>query len=141
MLTIADINKENSEILYWLEESTPCKISINGKVIFEGLIDNYTEPDNIDNTITVCEFETEDKHLLTLIESNVFIKELKELFENKEFETIYSDSKLFNKAMLMANHLPLYNITNESNTSPENLKAIKKYGTNFQKIYENYYIS
>ena len=68
------------------------------------------------------------------------IDKFKKLFENKDFNNIYDDAKLFNKAMNLANKLPLYNIDNSLYEDNIN-KSIKKYGLNFQKIYENYIIN
>ena len=75
-------------------------------------------------------------NILMLAEANDNIDKLKKLFEGKEFEVIYEDAKLFNKSMNLANKLPLYNFDKglfESNIQ----KSIRRYGVNFQKIYEN----
>lgn len=141
MKALTDILIKNPELYEQLISSISCKVTNNGITVYEGILENFELPEEteIDNTI-VCEFDVNDKHAMFLLTENKNIAKVKELFEGRSFEKIYNDAQLFNKTMTLANSLPLYNITNESNTSEQNLEGIRKFGTNFQKIYENYYV-
>lgn len=141
MQTLTDILIQNPELYEQLISSTSCKLINNGATIYEGILENFELPEDIEleNTI-VCKFNIDNLPAMFLLTENKNISKLKNLFEGRSFERIYNDAKLFNKAMTLANSLPLYNITNESNTSEQNIRGIRKFGTNFQKIYENYYV-
>lgn len=141
MQTLTDILIQNPELYEHLISSTSCKLTNNGATIYEGILENFELPEDVEleNTI-VCEFDIDNLPAMFLLTENKNISKLKDLFEGRSFERIYNDAKLFNKTMTLANSLPLYNITNESNTSEQNIRGIRKFGTNFQKIYENYYV-
>jgi len=130
--------KTNYHELYENLQKYNCKITYNGKIVYEGIFKDNIDFGKYNQSNLVCEFNINDKKILFLIKENKNIEKLNKLFENKSFDDIYSDAKLFNKAMNLANNLPLYNLDNILFEESIN-KSIKKYGTNFQKIYENLY--
>ena len=129
---------KNNKELFEKFSNMNCKVTYNNKLLYEGIFnENNIDLSKYNNSQIVYDFLFEnDKHALFLGEENESIKKLNELFENREFDDIYNDAKLFNKAMNLANKLPLYNFDKELFENNLN-KSIKKYGMNFQKIYEN----
>lgn len=129
---------KNNPELFEKFSNINCKVTYNNKLLYEGIFkENNIDLSKYNNSLIVYDFLFEnDKHALFLGEENNNIQKLNELFENKEFDDIYNDAKLFNKAMNLANKLPLYNFDKELFENNLN-KSIKKYGINFQKIYEN----
>lgn len=126
----------NNQDLYKKFSNLNCKVTYNNKVIYEGIFNKDIDLSKYKKSQVVYNFNVEDKHFIFLGEDNENINKLSKLFENKEFDDIYKDAKLFNKAMNLANNLPLYNFDKE--LFEDNLnKNIRKFGINFQKIYEN----
>jgi len=126
----------NNQDLYKKFSNLNCKVTYNNKVIYEGIFNKDIDLSKYNKSQIVYNFNVEDKHLIFLGEDNENINKLSQLFDNKEFDDIYNDAKLFNKAMNLANKLPLYNFDKE--LFEDNLnKNIRKFGINFQKIYEN----
>jgi len=132
--------KINNQELYEKLQKYNCKMTYNNKVIYEGIYKEDIDYKKYNQSNIVCEFNINDNKILLLLKNNENIDKLNKLFENKQFDDIYNDAKLFNRAMNLANNLPLYNLDKELFENDIN-KDIKKYGMNFQKIYENLQIS
>lgn len=132
--------KINNQELYEKLQKYNCKMTYNNKVIYEGIYKEDIDYKKYNQSNIVCEFNINDNKVLLLLKNNENIDKLNKLFENKQFNDIYNDAKLFNRAMNLANNLPLYNLDKELFENNIN-KDIKKYGMNFQKIYENLQIS
>lgn len=131
---------KNNQELFEKFSKLNCKVTYNNKLIYEGIYnENNIDINKYNNSQIVYDFPINDQHILFLGENNENIDKLNKLFENREFEDIYNDAKLFNKAMNLANKLPLYNFNKELFEDNIN-KNIKKYGVNFQKIFENFLI-
>lgn len=128
---------KNNQELFEKFSKLNCKVTYNNKLIYEGIYnENNIDINKYNNSQIVYDFPINDQHILFLGENNENIDKLNKLFENREFEDIYNDAKLFNKAMNLANKLPLYNFNKELFEDNIN-KNIRKYGVNFQKIFEN----
>jgi len=135
MENLAYIKENNKELFDKLFEYD-CKVTYNDKVLYEGKFNEDIDLGKHNKSQVLYQFNINNHNILMLSEANDNIDKLKKLFEGKEFEVIYEDAKLFNKSMNLANKLPLYNFDKglfESNIQ----KSIKRYGINFQKIYEN----
>ena len=132
--------KNNNQDLYEKLQKYNCKMTYNNKIVYEGIYKEDIDYGKYNQSNIVCEFNINDNKILLLLKDNENIDKLNKLFENKQFNDIYNDAKLFNKAMNLANNLPLYNFDKELFESNIN-KDIKKYGINFQKVYENLQIS
>ena len=132
--------KNNNQELYKKLQKYNCKITYNNKIVYEGIYKEDIDYGKYNQSNIVCEFNINNNKILLLLKNNENIDKLNKLFENKQFDDIYNDAKLFNKAMNLANSLPLYNLDKELFENNIN-KDIKKYGMNFQKIYENLQIS
>lgn len=128
--------KENNKELYEKLFNYDCKVTYNDKVLYEGKFNEDIDLGKYNKSQIIYNFNIKDKNILILCDYNNNIDKLKKLFENQEFESIYSDAKLFNKTMNLANNLPLLNI-DESLYDTDIKKNIRKYGMNFKKIYEN----
>lgn len=139
MESIENIKNNNKELYEKLQKYN-CKMTYNNKVIYEGIFKEDIDYRKYNQSNIVCEFNINDNKVLLLLKDNENINKLNKLFENKQFDNIYNDAKLFNKAMNLANNLPLYNLDKELFEN-NIIKDIKKYGINFQKIYENLQIS
>lgn len=135
MENIVNIKENNKELYDKLFEYN-CKITYNNKIIYEGLFKEDIDFGKYSPSQIVYEFSINSKHILMLHENNDNIDKLQKMFEDKEFDVIYEDFKLFNKCMNLANKLPLYNLDESLYTKDIKMK-FRKYGTNFQKIYEN----
>lgn len=135
MENLVNLKEKNIDLYNRLFEYN-CKVTYNSKVLYEGLYKEDIDLGKYSPTQVVYEFVINDKHILLLKENNENIDKLHQLFEGKEFDVIYEDFKLFNKCMNLANKLPLYNL-NEELYEKEIKSKFRKYGTNFQKIYEN----
>ena len=128
--------KNNNQELYEKLQKYNCKMTYNNKIVYEGIYKEDIDYGKYNQSNIVCEFNINDNKILLLLKNNENINKLNKLFENKQFNDIYNDAKLFNKAMNLANNLPLYNF--DKTLFEDNInKDIKKYGLNFQKIYEN----
>lgn len=128
--------KKNNQDLYENLQKYNCKMTYNNKIVYEGIYKEDIDYGKYNQSNIVCEFNINDNKILLLLKNNENINKLNKLFENKQFNDIYNDAKLFNKAMNLANNLPLYNF--DKTLFEDNInKDIKKYGLNFQKIYEN----
>ena len=132
--------KNNNQNLYEKLQNYNCKMTYNNKIIYEGIYKEDIDFGKYNQSNIVCEFNINNNNIILLLKNNENIDKLNKLFENKQFNDIYNDAKLFNKAMNLANNLPLYNFDKELFESNIN-KDIKKYGINFQKVYENLQIS
>lgn len=128
--------KENNKELYDKLFEFDCKVTYNQKILYEGKFKEDIDFGKLNKSQIVYEFNINDNHILFLYENNENIDKLKKLFENKNFDDIYIDAKLYNKSMNLANKLPLY-CFDESLYDEDIKKKIKKYGVNFKKIYEN----
>ena len=128
--------KENNKELYEKLFNYDCKVTYNDKLLYEGKFNEDIDLGKYNKSQIIYNFNIKDKNILILCDYNNSIDKLKKLFENQEFESIYSDAKLFNKTMNLANNLPLLNI-DESLYDTDIKKNIRKYGMNFKKIYEN----
>ena len=128
--------KKNNQDLYEKLQKYNCKMTYNNKIVYEGIYKEDIDYKKYNQSNIVCEFNINDNKILLLLKDNENINKLNKLFENKQFNDIYNDAKLFNKAMNLANNLPLYNF-NKTLFEDNINKDIKKYGLNFQKIYEN----
>ena len=128
--------KKNNQDLYEKLQKYNCKMTYNNKIVYEGIYKEDIDYGKYNQSNIVCEFNINDNKILLLLKDNENINKLNKLFENKQFNDIYNDAKLFNKAMNLANNLPLYNF-NKTLFEDNINKDIKKYGLNFQKIYEN----
>jgi len=136
MENIDNIKNSNQELYEQLKQYN-CKVKYNDIVLYEGIFNNNIDYKKYNPENVVYEFNINNKQILMTAINNDNINKLKQLFENRKFDNIYEDAKLFNKAMNLANKLPLYNFDNS--LFEENIqKNIKKYGINFKKIYENY---
>ena len=135
MENLENIKKNNQE-LYEKLQNYNCKMTYNNKIVYEGLFKEDIDFGKYNQSNIVCEFNINNNNILLLLKENENIDKLNKLFENKQFNDIYNDAKLFNKAMNLANNLPLYNF-NKTLFEDNINKDIKKYGLNFQKIYEN----
>ncbi|MBR6907864.1 hypothetical protein IKN40_05240 [bacterium] len=134
METINSI-KNNPELLEKLSKYE-CKVSYNDKIIYEGLFNENIDTKKYNKSQIVYDININENHILLLGDENKDIENLNKLFEHKDFNEIFKNPKLFNKAMNLANNLPLYNF--DKKLFENNIKdSIKKYGINFQKIYEN----
>ena len=128
--------KNNDKELYEKLQKYNCKMTYNNKVIYEGIYKEDIDYGKYNQSNIICEFNINNNNVLMLLKNNENIAKLNKLFENKQFTDIYNDAKLFNKAMNLANNLPLYNF--DKSLFENNIcKDIRKYGMNFQKIYEN----
>ena len=128
--------KENNKELYEKLFNYDCKVTYNDKLLYEGKFNEDIDLGKYNKSQIIYNFNIKDKNILILCDYNNSIDKLKKLFENQEFESIYSDAKLFNKTMNLANNLPLLNI-DERLYDTDIKKNIRKYGMNFKKIYEN----
>lgn len=137
METINSI-KNNQELFEKLLKYE-CKVSYNNKILYEGLFNENIDTKKYNKSQLIYDVNINNNHIIFLGEENKNIEILNKLFEDKEFNEILNNPKLFNKAMNLANNLPLYNFDNRlfENDIKDN---IKKYGINFQKIYENLYL-
>lgn len=134
METINSI-KNNTELFEKLKKYN-CKVSYNNKVLYEGIFDENIDTKKYNKSQIVYDININENHIIFLGDENKDIEKLNNLFENIEFSEIFNNPKLFNKAMNLANNLPLYNF--DKSIFEDNIKNnIKKYGMNFQKIYEN----
>lgn len=134
METINSI-KNNQELFDKLSKYE-CKVSYNNKILYEGLFNENIDTKKYNKSQIVYDININENHIILLGDENKDIEKLNHLFENKEFNDIFNDPKLFNKAMNLANNLPLYNF--DKTILEDNIKNnIKKYGMNLQKIYEN----
>lgn len=130
MNNIKDINQSLVEEF----EKLDCKVSINGKLLYEGKFKNDLEFPKKNKSQIVYEFNINNDNVYMLADENNNIVELKKLFEGKKFEDMKTNPLLYNKAMELANKLPLYNLE----IVDESLKKdIKKHGLNYRKVYEN----
>ena len=135
MENLVNIKENNIELYNKLFEYN-CKVTYNNKLLYEGIFNEDIDLGKYNPCQVVYEFMINDKHVLMLKENNENINKLQKMFEDKEFDVIYEDFKLFNKCMNLANKLPLYNL-NEELYDKDIKSKFRKYGTNFQKIYEN----
>lgn len=134
MENLLDLKNNNPEIYNRLFEYN-CKVTYNNKLLYEGIYNEEIDLGKYDKSQIVYEFNIDDNNILILCEENKDIERLHKIFEDKDINLLFEDAKVYNKAMNLANKLPLYNLINEDD---ENIKSnIKKYGLNFQKIYEN----
>lgn len=130
MTDIKTIQQESPDVYEGLLKCE-CKVSYNGKVLYEGKYNpEYEYTEDINKNCVVIDFNVNEQHFITLEEANNNIEILTECVD--EFNDIFKDAKLYNKLMHMANHLPLYNICEDED--------INKRGDNFKKLYENYYL-
>ena len=105
-----------------------CVVSYNGKILYEGLYNTEYDYGNINKSCVVLKFNVnDDKTFICLEEHNETIDKLQELIG--DFNTIYDNPKIYNKAINISHNLPLYNIC-------ENTDILKR-GTSLTKIYEN----
>lgn len=105
-----------------------CVVSYNGKILYEGLYNTEYDYGNINKSCVVLKFNVnDDKTFICLEEHNETIDKLQELIG--DFNTIYDNPKIYNKAINISHNLPLYNIC-------ENADILKR-GTSLTKIYEN----
>lgn len=105
-----------------------CVVSYNGKILYEGLYNTEYDYGNINKSCVVLKFNVnDDKTFICLEEHNETIDKLQELIG--DFNTIYDNPKIYNKAINISHNLPLYNIC-------ENDDILKR-GTSLTKIYEN----
>lgn len=120
--------KENSKDLYDNLITFDCKVSYNGKTLYEGKYDeNYKYGTNIDKSCVVLEFSIGDKKYICLEEANENINTLKECIT--VFDDIFTNPKLYNKAINLSYKLPMFCICEDN-------EIIKK-GEAITKIYEN----
>lgn len=134
METINSI-QNNPELLEKLSKYN-CKVSYNNKILYEGLFNIDIDTKKYNKSQIVYDININENHIILLGDENKDIEKLNHLFENTEFNEIFNNPKLFNKAMNLANNLPLYNF--DKTILEDNIKNnIKKYGINLQKIYEN----
>ena len=105
-----------------------CVVSYNGKILYEGLYNTEYDYGNINKSCVVLKFTVnDDKTFICLEEHNETVDKLHELIH--DFNTIYDNPKIYNKAINISHNLPLYGICENDN--------ILKRGTSLTKIYEN----
>lgn len=134
------ISELDNDTYTWLIENVPCTISINGSIVFEGMLEDYNIPvddESIMNRAVVKfidESISENPIIMLMCENDSIIKEAKEIINNRNIESIIKeDVNLFNELMNIANDLPLLNVIDESFADYKN---IEKYGINYQKLVE-----
>lgn len=127
MENIKSIRENNTE-LYTTLLGYNCIVSYNGRVLYEGLYNENYDYGKINKSCVVIKFDIpNNKHFICLEEHNETIDQLHELVQ--DFNTLYDNPKLYNKAINISHNLPLYNIC-------ENADILKR-GTSLAKIYEN----
>lgn len=136
MENLKDIISNNKD-LYENLKKYDCKVSYNGKLLYEGKFKDDLNFEKRNKSQLVYEFNINNQNIIILGENNTSEDKLKEMFENNKFSDLKTNSKLYNEAMTLANSLPLYNLD-----IPENLRSdINKHGINYRKIYENLMIN
>lgn len=127
--SLRKIKLSNNELYNKLLEKN-CKVLYNGRLLFEGKLKNFDNNTKYDKSLIVYEFDINDNVLLFTEEENNYIDQL----NINDIKELNEDAKKFNKFMLLANNLPLFNLE----IIDESIKSkIRKYGTNYRKIYEN----
>ena len=131
--------KENNKELYNKLIQLECCVIYNGNLLYEGKLQDFNIEEineKYDRSQIVYRITLNDNNIVLLENDNPNISKVNSLFENNKFDDIFTDSKLFNEAMVLANYLPYYGIEFED----ENIKnKIQKYGMNMHKLYENFY--
>lgn len=141
VLKIYNVN-ESVNSLYLIKQFTDlyeelceydCILTLNNRKLYEGkitdeLFEQFTNPR------TVCKILLpNDKVYVCTLHENESVKKLQQLLENNSL----SNFVVHNKAMFLANELPLYNILIESELDETTQSNIKKYGINYKKIIES----
>lgn len=141
VLKIYNVN-ESVNSLYLIKQFTDlyeelceydCILTLNNRKLYEGkitdeLFEQFTNPR------TVCKILLpNDKVYVCTLHENESVKKLQQLLENNSL----SNFVVHNKAMFLANELPLYNILIESELDETTQANIKKYGINYKKIIES----
>lgn len=120
--------KENSPELYNQLLEYNCRSSYNGKLLYEGKYNEEYDYTGINKSCVVLEFDVpNDKKFICLEEHNETIEQLQELLP--DFNTLFENPKMYNKAVNMSFNLPMYGICEEQD--------ILKRGDSIVKIYEN----
>lgn len=118
MLSIKYI-QENHKPIYEQLISKQCKISYEGKTLYEG---NFTRSclygyDNYNKSKVVVGILMEDNCLLFTLEDNEYIDKLTSL---GNFEQIQESSKLYNTAIYLSNFLPFVGLYENVECNPVN---------------------
>lgn len=136
MITTLNYIKENNIEVYNTLLQCECKVTYNGRVIYEGQYDeNYEYPKKYDKSKIVIEFNINEHKGIFLLEENQAIKEYEALLKEHSFEEICNTPSLYNKSMNLANKLPIYLL--EMNKE-EVTKRYGKMSGNMNILFENY---
>jgi hypothetical protein len=141
VLKMKNVN-ENINSLYLIKNFTDlyeelctydCILTLNNKVLYEGKITDSIFEKFTDNR-TVCKFIIpNDKTYICLLHENDTVNKLQKLLENNSLDNYITH----NKAMYLANNLPVYGILNECEIDDKTKSNIKKFGINYKRIIEN----
>lgn len=128
MYNLKDIKNDSINFYNKLIECQ-CKVTYNGKTLYEGYYDVNYDYKNKDLSKVVIDFEFDNNHFIVTETHNYASDKLYQLMENKEFNDIRNDYKLYNKVMNLANDLPYYGICEE--------REITSKGVNYTKLFEH----
>ncbi len=133
--------KETNVDLYNKLLELDCTILYNDKLLFEGTLRDFNIDEineKYDRSQIVYRFTINENNIIILDTENNNIQKVNELFKENKFDELFTNSKLFNEAMILANNLPYYGTQFEEDDINQ---KIQKYGINMHKLYENYYFS
>lgn len=140
MIISLDSLKNNNEDLYESLINHDYRIYKSGSYISEGKFNGMIDLSKKDESKSIVEFKLGNKNLMLTVAENQYIDKICDSFNDKEFNIIYEDSKLFNHLMNLANHVPEFPI-DESIYDASIKRDFRKYGINFKKIYDIYMLS
>lgn len=130
--------KEKNSIIYKKLLECNCRISVNDKILYEGLLKDYVKEENSkhDPSIIVYEFDINGKKIILTEEHNESLIQFAKYCEDlNDINDIFDNPSLYNNMMFLANDLPLYSFENINDDDKE---KIRRYGMNYKKLYENY---
>jgi hypothetical protein len=120
--------RENNTALYTTLLGYHCTASYNGQILYEGQYDENYDYGTMNKSCVVLKFNIpNEKQFICLEEHNETIEQLQDLMP--DFNTLFEDPKLYNKAVNMSFNLPMYCLCED--------KSVLKRGDSIVKIYEN----
>lgn len=122
--------EKNNKPVYDILNENECTVMYNGITLFEGKLKDFVNDTKYDKSLIVYRFNINDNVLFLTEGYNEYVKQL----DINNIDEMLNDPKKFNQMMLLANNLPLFNLDITDESIKEN---IRKYGTNYRKIYEN----
>lgn len=127
MENIKSIRENDSELYNRLLEYD-CKALYNGVLLYEGKYREDYDYSGINKSCVVLKFNIpNEKTFICLEEHNETIDKLQEILP--DFNTLFENPKLYNKAVNMSFDLPMYGLCED--------ETVLKRGDSIVKIYEN----